>query len=176
MNPETGVIAENVALLKQAQLLIKSLETRQFARKDIPPFNSGVGTHIRHVLDFFSAFLAEAGGRIDFDNRIRDPLIETDPAYACERIEQVIAAIEKTDDLERKVYAKNDDGGNRTLDQAFSRSSIGRELQFLASHTIHHFAMIAMVLARLGIPIPKDFGVAPSTLSHWRSQEANVPS
>ena len=45
-------------------------------------------------------------------------------------------------------------------------SSIGRELQALSSHTIHHFALMAMTLQALGFQLDRDFGMAPSTLRY----------
>jgi hypothetical protein len=49
-------------------------------------------------------------------------------------------------------------------------SSTGRELQTLSSHTIHHFALIAMTLRVLGHKVDRDFGMAPSTLRYMSSR------
>ncbi|NIP97468.1 MAG: hypothetical protein GWO24_30170, partial [Akkermansiaceae bacterium] len=43
---------------------------------------------------------------------------------------------------------------------------LGRELQFLVSHTVHHFAMIGGICRALGVALEDDFGVAPSTIRH----------
>jgi hypothetical protein len=45
------------------------------------------------------------------------------------------------------------------------RSTLGRELAFVASHTIHHFAIVALLLRDMGIGVPARFGYAPSTPS-----------
>jgi hypothetical protein len=50
--------------------------------------------------------------------------------------------------------------------EPFMESSIDRELQVLSSHTIHHFALIAMTLRLHGVEMPPDFGMAPSTLRY----------
>ncbi|MBM4187475.1 MAG: hypothetical protein FJ206_09205 [Gemmatimonadetes bacterium] len=50
--------------------------------------------------------------------------------------------------------------------ESWSRSTLGRELQFLVSHSVHHFALIKLLLANDGPVLPREFGVAPSTLSH----------
>ncbi len=55
-----------------------------------------------------------------------------------------------------------------------SSSSLRRELHFLLSHTVHHYALIAMILARHGVEVEPDFGVAPSTLRHWARQEQSA--
>ena len=48
-------------------------------------------------------------------------------------------------------------------------STVGRELQYLLDHTIHHYAIIAIILKAQSITVPEEFGVAPSTLKYWES-------
>ena len=43
------------------------------------------------------------------------------------------------------------------------QTSLGRELAFVVQHTIHHAALIAVLLDILGVRVPADFGYAPST-------------
>jgi len=50
------------------------------------------------------------------------------------------------------------------------RSSISRELQALSSHTIHHFALIAVTLRLHGFEVDPEFGMSPSTLQYWAAQ------
>ena len=42
-------------------------------------------------------------------------------------------------------------------------STVGRELVFVNSHTIHHQALIAVLLALRGDAVPDRLGFAPST-------------
>ena len=42
-------------------------------------------------------------------------------------------------------------------------STLGRELAFVDSHTIHHQALIAVLLELADVPVPDDLGLAPST-------------
>ena len=44
-----------------------------------------------------------------------------------------------------------------------------RELQFLLSHSVHHYAIIAMICGQHEIEVPEGFGVAPSTLKYRES-------
>ena len=61
------------------------------------------------------------------------------------------------------------EGSMRTHERpCWSRSSIARELQSLLSHTVHHYAFIAVALRLQGVEPASDFGVAPSTLEYWR--------
>ncbi|MFW5688937.1 MAG: hypothetical protein ACOC1U_05120, partial [Spirochaetota bacterium] len=45
-------------------------------------------------------------------------------------------------------------------------STLERELAVLASHTVHHYAIIALLLRVQDVDVPASFGVAPSTLRH----------
>ena len=53
-------------------------------------------------------------------------------------------------------------------------SSIGRELAFVASHTVHHFALLAAHCQQHGIPTPADFGKAPATVAHERASRSTL--
>jgi hypothetical protein len=74
--------------------------------------------------------------------------------------------------MDTPIQIKNDDGGHRDAASVFSPSTIGRELQFLASHTVHHFAIMAMILRLQDIHPPADFGIAPSTLRFMKETQA----
>jgi hypothetical protein len=58
--------------------------------------------------------------------------------------------------------------------ECFMESSISRELQVLSSHTVHHFALIAMTLRMHGVEMDADFGMAPSTLRYLASKTAEA--
>jgi hypothetical protein len=68
----------------------------------------------------------------------------------------------KKSDLERSVLVRSETGA-----ALWHRSSLGRELEFVLSHTVHHHALIAEKLAANGDNAVRDFGVAPSTLEFW---------
>jgi hypothetical protein len=51
-------------------------------------------------------------------------------------------------------------------ERVLSASTALRELQFLVSHTVHHYAVIALILRARGLEPGPDFGVAPSTLKY----------
>ncbi len=168
MNAATTIANENIAILIQAEKLITDLSDTLYTNNAIPPYQSGVGKHIRHVLDFYKAFASATEGKIDYDGRERNVAVERHRKQAIETIGQIIQYLETVQDEDRRVMSKNDDGGHRKPDHAFSNSTIGRELQFLASHSVHHFAIITMILLQQGYTPPKEFGVAASTLNYWR--------
>ena len=169
MDAAIALAKENIGILSQAVNLIEGLNDKVYTNNDIPPYQSGVGKHIRHVVDFYKAFLKPPEDKTDYDDRDRSVTVETDRMQAIEAIRMVISSLEAIQDADLRVKSKNDDGGYRPKAFAYSDSSIGRELQFLASHTVHHFAMIAFILVQQGYTPNHDFGVAASTLIHWES-------
>lgn len=162
----------NVHYLEQGVALIRRLSDEVYATGSETPFRGGVGAQFRHCLDFYDCFLRGLeSGRIDYSRRERDRQVETDRHHAIERFQAVCERLAGLlpERFDRTVEVKGEDvarGGTE-----WSPSSPARELQFLISHTIHHYALIAMMLEmrafKVGPEFP-EFGVAPSTLSHWK--------
>ena len=48
-------------------------------------------------------------------------------------------------------------------------STLGRELGFLSTHTIHHLAIIKMIAHSLGASLPDEVGVGHSTIAYRKS-------
>jgi hypothetical protein len=69
----------------------------------------------------------------------------------------------------RKLVVIMDLGAGGNSSECVSASSVGRELQYLVAHTVHHFALMAVALRTCGHRLPDEFGVAPSTLRHEES-------
>jgi len=125
---------------------------------------------MRHILEFYECFLEGiAVSYIDYDARRRDATVETDRAAALDRVRWVIQQLEDCTKLltDGNVFVRIEDASNLALTDAYVESSAARELAVLSSHTIHHFALIAVTLQQHGVPVDPGFGVAPSTLT-WR--------
>ena len=52
-------------------------------------------------------------------------------------------------------------------------SNIGRELAYCVGHAIHHYAIIQLISSHLGVEVPEEFGIAPSTLKSRSSLTAD---
>jgi hypothetical protein len=50
-------------------------------------------------------------------------------------------------------------------------SSLCRELAFLGSHTVHHFALLLEHCHQQGVSVPEGFGKAPATRAHERASQ-----
>jgi hypothetical protein len=163
------VLAANVHCLDQALELLARVPESAFARREAQHAKT-IGPHLRHVLDHYSSFLHGLPSfRIDYDARAREIRLETEIDYATSRLREIVGGLALVDPelFEMPIEIRLESGGSE--EEQWSRSSVRRELQFLLSHTIHHFALIAVLLEPHGVVVPDDFGVAPSTLKHWRS-------
>ena len=166
------LICANLHYLRQAQALLDRLDDLCFAEPAKCFYQSSIGGHLRHCLEHYQSFLdGMESGRIDYDARERDVILETQIAAAREKVDEIIAALETlaSRDLSQTLEVKMDCGGDEIPWQA---SVAGRELQFLVSHTVHHFAMIGGICHAHGVEVDDGFGVAPSTLRHRMEVEA----
>jgi hypothetical protein len=170
-------VDDNIRLLEQGLELVQALADDQYARSADPAYTSGVGGHLRHCLDHYANFLGGvASGRVDYDARQRDARIESDRRYAVSVMQGQIAALLalRGTDADAAVSIKMDGGDESASCHWWSRSSAQRELQFLLSHTVHHFALIALILRAQGVAVAPGFGVAPSTLRYQGKLNAAV--
>src|SRR5215472_2833696 len=167
------LITVNIAWLCQAEALLTRINDDVYAASPSGLAPHRAGAHLRHILEFYECFLAGlAKGRIDYDARKRDVSVETSRAAAQARIHSLIHRLSSEPALrvDSLVSVHIEDSAGSRISEPFLVSSVGRELQALSSHSIHHFALIAMTLRALGVPMDPDFGMAPSTLRYRASQ------
>jgi uncharacterized damage-inducible protein DinB len=158
----------NLRVLRQAVAVLQRMDDATYRSGGAFPGVSPVGVHFRHVFDHYRAFLSGlAEEAIDYDARNRQVPLETDRRLA------IATALGFLTDLERipasladrpmRVTVRSVAGEDESPD--WSQSSLKRELQFLVSHTVHHYALIGELLRRSGFDPGAEFGVAPSTLA-----------
>ena len=169
MNAPSSLAADNIACLRQAEALLNRLSDSDYADGHPPAQASGCGAHLRHCLDHYDRFLAGwSAGHVDYDARNRDMKTETDRQVALSRLAAIIGKLEHLPascagaEMSIQMDCATHAGGH----MEHSRSTGARELQFLLSHTIHHYALIGFVLRCRGVQVDRDFGVAPSTLRY----------
>ena len=173
------VVAANVRLLREGLAVLEEVsDTLYTCTTSFAPGGSA-GEHLRHTLDFYEVLLRDLhSARIDYVNRPRNPRIEVERAHALERGATVAREVARisADQLSRPllVHAEDESAGadvglTEEAPESWSHSTLHRELQFLISHTVHHFALIAVVLRALGHEPPPAFGVAASTLRHRKA-------
>lgn len=159
----TQLVAVNVEVLGQMTDLLRAISSQSYVQ------NSGsdgsIGQHTRHIIEFYECFFEGFKDRsVNYDSRRRNPLIEADPETAIIELKHIIQdlrAISEDDEFTVMAQSFGDD-------KIAFPSSISREVLYLLEHTIHHMAIIRM-LVKSGCPelsIPKEFGVAYSTLRY----------
>jgi uncharacterized damage-inducible protein DinB len=158
------------AVLAQGRALALALDAELYAGPSPLSPHGCVGAHLRHVADFVAAFLRGLErGAIDYDRRERDERLERDPVRAAAHLAHLSRELEPLTVLDpaRVIAVRSEES---VAGAGWQSSTLGRELVALLSHTIHHYALIAVLLRARGIEPPAAFGVAPSTLAHWQEE------
>lgn len=173
MSYGASLVKDNIHFLEQGIDLLQEISNEQYVYSDSPYYRSGVGEHMRHVLDHYLSLVNQTDSKVDYDARDRDKRIETDKSYAGSMARSIINQLEDylngDRSLEKQLRIRSNEGES-DADSPWTTSSVKRELQFLISHTVHHYALIAVILRTQGYHPPEEFGIAPSTLAYRRRQ------
>jgi hypothetical protein len=152
------------SLLDQMRSMIERMDDDTYTMPAPGRSSGGVGGHVRHCLDHVGALVhATRTGIVEYDRRRRGTDVETCRAAAIHEIGELtthLAALSASVlDEPLLVETQIDQAGAMIL----TRSSVCREVAFVISHTIHHNAILAQLLAGRGVALDARFGVAPST-------------
>lgn len=160
------VLQFNQQVLAQALALIGAHRQPQS-----PPFAQPVGAHLRHVIEHYEALLQPGVANVvDYDRRPRDRSVEHNPDVAQARVQALQRRVTMLLDtpLDAPLQVRGLCG--LTGEFAFATAStLGRELAFVGSHAIHHFALLQGHCKQHGITLGDEFGRAPSTVAHDRA-------
>src|SRR6516225_8173763 len=164
---QSALITTNIRWLRQALHLLERLDDSVYSATAPGFAPHRAGAHLRHVLEFYQCFLDGLdSSHIDYDSRRRDESIERSRHTASIAIRSIIHALDTRAEQERIVWVRMEDAEASDVGDSFMESSVSRELQVLSSHTVHHFALIAMTLRAYGLQMDSDFGMAPSTIRY----------
>jgi hypothetical protein len=152
-------------LLQQTATVVSQLAPEEYTDSDVPGISGSIGGHVRHCLDHVRALeLGIERGLVDYDARRRDVTLEREREAA---VLALMAAASRLATLPghalgRIIAVRSLVSTDGPVVEAVS--SVGRELAFVVSHTVHHNAQIALLAHRIGSSrLPRRFGVAPST-------------
>ena len=162
-------------VLRQGLALLLELNGESFAAVAPEPYGASIGQHYRHVLDHFLCLESGmATGEIDYDNRERNPQLETDLDYARATTERLIEVFRQYDSglLKRPCIVRYSVGYGNTAPVDLP-SVVARELAFCIGHAVHHYAIVRLLCDSVGVEVVPEFGVAPSTLKHRAEQRAS---
>ncbi len=157
--------------LEEARALVEGIPEAVYAASD-DESTGGVGTQLRHCLDCVVCFAqGVVTGRVDYDRRERDARTEVDPRYGADQLAEAARVLrDEVSGLDDRDLVVRMDEPGVAPDEGWQRSSAARELRFLATHTLHHFALISLMLRERGIEVDPEFGLAPATAHFRRSR------
>jgi uncharacterized damage-inducible protein DinB len=150
--------------LDEIAAVVMSTDEGTYTARPVAEVSGSIGEHVRHCLDHIAALVAARPAQpLSYDRRERGTALERDPAAALRLIMRLQAALDRWGDRAMdeplSVVSMLDASGATVT----AWSTLGRELAFVNSHTIHHQALIAVLLTIAGAPVPERLGLAPST-------------
>ena len=147
-------LSENIELLRQ-------LTNEEFMQKNQELSNATIGEHMRHIIELFGCLFENYDyGLINYDDRKRDLLLQTDKNEAIAIIEKYLLELDKPNkplSLTHNCFSPIE----------LLQTNYFRELIYNLEHSIHHQALIKVALFSFPhITISYTFGIAPSTLAY----------
>ncbi|HEY5894228.1 MAG TPA: DinB family protein [Chthoniobacterales bacterium] len=157
-------------VLIQGEILLMAMDDQAYATKIPAAFNASVGGHYRHCLDHFRCVfegLETDVAEINYDNRKRDPRIETVREIALAHTRELLRTSEQLEECQLERFAWARSKVSYIGDESPSaRSTVGREIMYCVVHAVHHYALVSVMCSMMDVPLPEGFGVAPSTVKH----------
>lgn len=141
--------------------LLNQLSKREYSNPCVELSNATIGEHTRHIIEMFQCLEKQYDlGIVNYDNRERDILIQTDADCAIQNILEIKNNLEKENkniDLQQVI-----DG-----EEIIIQSNYFRELLYNLEHCIHHQALIKVAILKFeNVNIDENFGVARSTIEY----------
>lgn len=145
--------------LSELQFLLNQISEEDFSKPIEYLSNASIGEHTRHIIELFQcAINSYEIGLLNYDNRERNLLIQTNPSYAIEKIDEICNCIEK-ENKELILESVFFDEISRINTNYF------REVIYNLEHCIHHQALIKVAVFQFDyLCVNENFGVAPSTI------------
>jgi hypothetical protein len=157
------VIIEPVLL--QLAEAIEQVADKTYKEKSSLLNGSTIGGHTRHVVEIFQCLLqGYETGIINYENRKRDLLIETNKNFAVSLLQEISTKIALPNKalLLHGFYSTDD-----AIETCSMQTNFFRELVYNLEHCIHHMALIRVGIQEFSAAVlPDNFGVAPSTIQY----------
>lgn len=129
---------------------------------------SSIGAHVRHVVEFIQMLVDHVdSGVVDYENRKRNIVYETDPRAVAALLPPLRATLAHM--LKHYGTSHPLELRETTLaggDKLSITTSLGREMLFMLQHGVHHLAIIKMQAAAMNIALGSQFGVAVATQAY----------
>lgn len=155
-----------IEVIRQLTDLLKQLSPYEYTKSLCVLNGSSIGQHTRHVVEFYQCLLAgKSDGIVDYDGRERNLLLENDLNFTIEALEKIENSVVSIKNPSETILLSVN---YCTYNQYFIKTNFLREMVYLVEHSIHHYALIRIGLQQnfSNITIPKNFGIAFSTIRH----------
>lgn len=147
--------------LNELSDLVSKLSDKEYCFPCYDLSNASIGEHTRHIIEMFQCLENQyEKGIVNYDNRKRDNLIQTNTAFANECIGVILNQIEKPNkNLHLQQIVDKE--------ELIIESNYYRELLYNFEHCIHHQALIKVaIIQNATIVVDENFGVARSTIEY----------
>jgi hypothetical protein len=163
LDPTLDAVDYAISILQQAEQIAAVANAS-------PHVNYGdeVGPHLRHVIEHVQQLVNGLHlGAVNYDSRERDISLEQDITVLEARITSLIQSLRALTFADMQATVEVLLMGRLDGSVQFSATStVLRELLFVTSHAIHHYALLANLLQARGVALPASFGKAPATAQH----------
>ncbi len=165
------MIPSQLEILEQGIRYLTSITDQQYQSIVRPHFSSSAGAHFRHILDHYLALKNMTDGVVDYNVRHRYCQIETDRLAAIQASQELMQWLQglPLGQMKQPVTVISEISVSEAKSCA-SPSSFGRELIFVSSHAVHHFAILKIIASLQGAILESNLGLAPATASFQRQQ------
>ncbi|TXG35076.1 DinB family protein [Seonamhaeicola maritimus] len=156
------IIESTLQTLQKSRYLLEKLDDSDLCNTSISPYYSSVGTHVRHILDFYDCvFNITQENIVDLTARSRNRDVESQCCNALSYLSMIEDKLQSSKFEMDKVVTVIDDLGLGKIEMQYTMASLFSQAN---SHTIHHYAIINYILEGLNITFEdSDFGYNPTT-------------
>lgn len=156
------------ALFLQIEKALKLIDNKEYSSPNKLMGNATIGQHVRHIIELFQEMQkGYRTGEINYENRQRNFLIETDILFAAHQMKEIAESLEVKDKTLQLVCGYDIDDVQNAINLT---TTYLREVIYNIEHTIHHMALIRIAFkTAFDIELEASFGVAPSTIKYRKA-------
>lgn len=170
------IIPASQRILDQLAHLLENLTNDEYSKTLAVLHDNSIGQHMRHTLEFFICLTTGlTSGIVNYDERERDVFLESNTLEALSTITKLKEAIDQIKDNcgLKLVHQSYDLDANEAHEVD---TNLYRELIYNIEHAVHHMALMKIGLREIkpSLELPKDFGVASSTMKYRQSQQTTA--
>ncbi|MDO6759116.1 hypothetical protein Q4566_02795 [Tamlana sp. 2_MG-2023] len=158
-----------IKTLENVEVVLTNLTNENYSNASVGPYYTSVGSHIRHILDYYMCILSKnEAGMVDLTARRRQVAVEENCPIALDYYETIKELLVSSRLPLNEPVVVIDDLGLGKIELDYTYAAL---LSQANSHTVHHFAIINYILTQLNIQITDaNFGYNPSTPKYIKAE------